>query len=350
MSQIKVLVVDDSLLMQKVISDILQADTQISVIGTARDGREALSKVASLHPDVVTMDIEMPFMNGLTATRKIMETEPTPVVMISALTQREANITLKALEFGAIDYLPKPAGHISLNMDSVGQELISKIKTAAQAKVMKPTFQQNPEQQTPEEKFEMRSCDKIIGIAASTGGPQALTRVLVKLPHNIPPTLIVQHMPEGFTRIFAERLGQTCRFGVKEAEEGDKLSEGLALIAPGNFHMRVTGGDRIHLSKDAPVNFVRPSADPTLISVAEMFGPKAIGVILTGMGNDGAKGIAAIKQKGGQTIAQDEKTSVVFGMPKAAIATGCVDIVSPLERVPEEIVRICEPAHAVSCL
>src|SRR5271157_2729873 len=345
MPQIKVLVVDDSLLMQKVISDILQVDTQISVIGTARNGREALSKVASLRPDVVTMDIEMPFMNGLTATKKIMETYPTPVVMVSTLTQREAKITLKALEFGAIDYVPKPGGNISLNLESASQELVSKIKTAAQVQVRKSSFQRDPEQQTPEEKFEMRSCDRIIAIAASTGGPQALTRILVKLPHNIPPTLVVQHMPEGFTRIFAEGLGEECRFGVKEAEEGDKLSEGLALIAPGDFHMRVTGGDRIHLSKDAPVNFVRPSADPTLISVAEVFGPKVIGVILTGMGNDGAKGITAIKQKGGQTIAQDEKTSIVFGMPKAAIATGCIDIVSPLERVSEEIVRICERAR-----
>ena len=344
MPQIKVLVVDDSLLMQKVISDLLQVDTQILVIGTARDGGEALSKVASLHPDVVTMDIEMPYMNGLTAVRKIMETNPVPVVMISALTQREAKITMKALEFGAIDYVPKPGGQISLSMDSVSQELISKIKTAAQAQVVKPCLQQNPE-----EKVEMTSCDKIIAIAASTGGPQALTTILVKLPRNIPPTLIVQHMPEGFTKIFAEGLGEQCKFRVKEAEEGDKLSEGLALVAPGNFHMKVTGGERIHLSKDAPVNFVRPSADPTLISVAEMFGPKVIGVVLTGMGNDGAKGLATIKQKGGQTIAQDEKTSVVFGMPKVAIATGCVDIVSPLEKIPEEIIRICErtPNHSV---
>ena len=334
--QIKLLVVDDSLLMQKVLTDLLQTDEQISVVGTARDGEEALLKIDSLHPDVVTMDIEMPKMNGLTAVRRIMETNPVPVVMISALTQREAQLTLRALEFGAVDYVPKPSGQISLNMEAVRVELISKIKTACFANLSSFKHLVHEDLLAP-----TKISDKIISIAASTGGPPAVTKVLRSLSSDTPPILIVQHMPKGITKLFAERLNNTCKFAVKEAEEGDKVQACLALIAPGGLHMIVTKERRIHLTLDSPVNYVRPSADVLMFSMAENYGAKNVGVVLTGMGSDGAAGIKAIKEKGGTTIAQDQKTSVVFGMPNVAFKTGCVDTVAPLELISKEIMRAC---------
>jgi two-component system chemotaxis response regulator CheB len=337
MEQIKILVVDDSLLMQRVLTDLLQSDPQVQVIGTARDGQEALQKINTLKPDVVTLDIEMPRMNGLTAIRKIMESTPTPVVMISALTQREAQLTLKALEFGAVDYVPKPSGQISLDMTSVKEELLLKVKTAATANLAptKPNV-------TDGEAANLWSSDKIISIAASTGGPPAVTYVLNHLPSNTPPILVVQHMPKGVTRLFAQGLNNTCKFTVKEAENGDYIQESLALIAPGGNHMTVTKSGRIKLTQDPPVNYVRPAADVTMTTAAEVYGSKNIGVVLTGMGADGAKGIKAIKEKGGQTIAQDQKTSVVFGMPNVAIQTGCVDVVAPLEKIPKAVLAACE--------
>ena len=337
MRQIRTLVVDDSLLMQHVLSDLLQTDPQVTVVGTARDGQEAITKIAELHPDVITLDIEMPRMDGLTAVKKIMETNPVPVVMISALTQRAAELTLKALEFGAVDYVSKPFGQISLNMAPVKEELLLKIKTAASANL---TGFRSLHEEKP--RVQLGSADKIISIAASTGGPPAVTSVLNNLPSNVPPILVIQHMPKGITRLFAEGLSRTCKFRVKEAEEGDYLQECLALVAPGGFHMEVSATGRIALNQNPPVNYVRPAADVTMCSSAAAFGSKNVGVVMTGMGSDGANGIKAIKEKHGRTIAQDEKTSVIFGMPNVAIKTGCVDVVSSLEGIPEEIMIACE--------
>jgi len=336
--QVRALVVDDSFLMQHIIADLLQTDPEVTVVGTARDGEEALAKIASLHPDVVTLDVEMPRMDGLTAVRKIMETNPVPVVMVSALTQKEAELTLKALEFGAVDYVPKPSGQISLNIGSVKEELLLKIKTAASANVTRA----KPVTLAQTNHSLQGSADRVIAIAASTGGPPAVTHVLTHLPENAPPILVVQHMPPGITKLFAKGLCQTCKFKVKEAEEGDYIQQGLALIAPGGFHMVVTKTGRISLNQEPPVNYVRPAADLMMLSSAEAFGSKNVGVIMTGMGGDGARGIRAIKGKGGVTIAQDEKTSVIFGMPNVAIKTGCVDIVAPLECIPEEVMNACE--------
>jgi len=332
--QIKLLIVDDSLFMQRILSDLFQSDNQISVIGTARDGEDALSKIASLHPDVVTMDVEMPKMDGLTAVKRIMETDPVPVVMVSALTQKEAQLTLRALDYGAVDYVSKPSGTISLNMNIVKEELISKIKTAALANVLatKNESLQNLH-------LESRSSEKILSIAASTGGPPAIKQILSALPADMPPILIVQHMPKGVTKLFANGLSEKCKFDVKEAEEGDQIREHLALIAPGGFHMLVTKEKRITLTEGPPVNYVRPSADVTMISMAETFGQKNVAVILTGIGSDGANGIKSIKDHGGFTIAQDKETSVVFGMPKVAAETGCVDMVAPLDLIPKEIMK-----------
>jgi len=336
--QIKILVVDDSLLMQKILIDILQSDPQISIIGTARDGEEALSKIANLHPDVVTLDIEMPRMNGLTAVRKIMETNPLPVVMISALAQKEAQLTLKALELGAVDYVTKPSGPISLNMNTVKNELLSKVKTAASANIRRA----KPRMMEATAPSKAKTSDRIISIAASTGGPAAVAYILKHIPENTPPILVVQHMQKGMTKLFAKGLNQECKLKVKEAEEGDVVQEDLALIAPGGFHMLVTKSGKINLTTSPPVNYVRPSADVMMKSAAKTYASKNIGVILTGMGADGAKGIEAIKNKGGVTIAQDKKTCVVFGMPDAAIKTGCVDFVTPLECIPKEIMNACE--------
>ena len=324
--------------MQKVLVDLLQSDSQISVIGTARDGEEALSKIKSLRPDVVTLDIEMPRMNGLTTVRKIMATNPLPVIMISALAQREAQLTLKALEFGAVDYVPKPSGPISLNMNDVKAELITKVKTAASANIrqIKPLLAETVASSKAE------SSDKIISIAASTGGPAAVAYVLRNIPENTPPILVVQHMQKGMTKFFSQGLNQECKIKVKEAEEGDVVQEGLALIAPGGFHMLVTKTGKVQLTQNPPVNYVRPSADVTMKSAAKNYASRNIGVVLTGMGVDGARGVEAIKKKGGVTIAQDKKTCVVFGMPSAAINTGCVDFVTPLESIPKEIMTACE--------
>lgn len=323
--------------MQRVLSDVLKTDPCLTIVGLARDGEEAIAKIKLLHPDVVTMDVEMPKMNGLTAVRRIMETNPVPVVMISALTQHEAQLTLKALEFGAVDYVPKPSGQISLNMESVKDELISKVKTAASANVrpLKRLIEEAPQSTL----VRGSASDKIIFIAASTGGPPAISSVLRNLPSDIPPILVVQHMPKGVTKLFADGLNQECKFQVKEAEEGDMIQEGLALIAPGGFHMVVTKDDKITLSQDPPVNYVRPAADVTMFSLAKVYGPKIVSVVLTGMGSDGAKGVIAIKDKGGYAIAQDEKTSIVYGMPKMAFDTGRVDVVAPLEKIPREIIK-----------
>jgi two-component system chemotaxis response regulator CheB len=324
--------------MQKILIDILQSDSQISIIGTARNGEEALAKIESLHPDVVTLDIEMPRMDGLTAVKKIMATNPLPVVMISALAQREAQLTLKALELGAVDYVPKPSGPISLNMDAVKAELITKVKTAASANIRRA----KPRLVEEIKPYAAKSCDRVISIAASTGGPAAVAYILKHVPENTPPILVVQHMQKGMTKLFAKGLNQECKLRVKEAQEGDVVKEGMALIAPGGFHMVVTKTGKINLTTSPPVNYVRPSADVTMNSAASTYASKNIGVILTGMGSDGAKGIEAIKKKGGLTIAQDKKTCVVFGMPAAAIKTGCVDFISPLESILKEIMMACE--------
>lgn len=334
--KIKLLLVDDSLFMQKILCDLVQSDPQITVVGTARNGEEALSKTDSLHPDVVTMDVEMPKMDGLTAVQQIMETNPVPIVMVSALTQREAELTFRALEYGAVDYVPKPSGSLSLDMNMIGAELISKIKVAAHSNLsrIRPKVHQALS-------VDAKDQDKIISITASTGGPPAITEVLSSLPANVPPILIVQHMPKGITKFFAQRLNEVCNFTVKEAEDGDRIQCGLALVAPGGFHMVVTKEKKVALNTDPPVNYVRPSGDVTMASSAEVYGNKNVGVIMTGMGADGAKGIKAIKEKGGFTIAQDEKTSVVFGMPKIAFQTGCVDRVASLEMISKEIINAC---------
>ncbi|BAA29571.1 protein-glutamate methylesterase/protein-glutamine glutaminase [Pyrococcus horikoshii] len=346
--KIKVLVVDDSAFMRKVLKDIINSDPELEVCGEARDGIEAIEMVQKCRPDVVTLDVEMPRMNGLDALRVIMKRYPVPVIMISALTQEGADATIKALEYGAIDFIPKPSSSISINMKELKDEIIAKIKEAAKvprrflelrrirllrvqkAKKVKPSV----------------PARIAVAIAASTGGPQSLLKIFPKFPEDLKAgILLVQHMPPGFTRSFAKRLDSVSKIDVKEAEEGDVVEEGKAYVAPGDYHMEVTlraGKPVITLNKKPKIHGVRPAADPMMITAAQVFGRRTVGVVMTGMGRDGAQGIVEIKKKGGITIAQDEKTSIIFGMPKAAIETGMVDYVVPLEKIPETVVKAVE--------
>jgi two-component system chemotaxis response regulator CheB len=331
--------------MRKVLTEILGSDSDIKVIGTARDGEDALKKLKELRPDVVLLDIEMPKMDGLMALAYIMADQPTPVVILSAMDKREANVIVKSLEQGAVDFIPKPSGVISLNIANIRDEIISKVKMAAAVKVQRKKLSMPTMQfiKTFPKREELRR--EVVAIGASIGGPQALTEILCHLPRNIPiGFLIVQHMPPIFISSLAEHLSWQCSIKVKEAEDGDFVEAGLALIAPGDYHMIVERVDKkkvkVKLTKTPKVNSVRPSIDILMKSVAEVYGEKALGIILTGMGSDGAAGMVAIKQRGGETIVEDESSCLVFSMPKAVINLGCADKILPLYQIPKEIMKI----------
>lgn len=345
---IRVLVVDDSAFMRKLISDLLNSSPELIVVDTARNGLEAIEKIKDKQPDVVTMDIEMPGMDGLSALRLIMEQCPTPVVMLSSLTKDGAETTLKALEYGAVDFVAKTGGAIS-NITGVKEELIHKVRTAAKANLKvaiklacsKSIFTLS--QHAVHSVKLSGDGEKVVAIGTSTGGPRAIQEVLTKLPAQFPAgILIVQHMPPGFTKSLADRLNTLSALEIKEAENGDFVRPGLVLIAPGDYHMRVErlGGQRVRvkLSQGPLVNGHRPAVDPMFLSVAEVFKKNAIGVILTGMGSDGTVGIKAIKERGGYTIAEDPSTAVVYGMPRSAKESGMVDKVVPLPLVASTII------------
>jgi two-component system chemotaxis response regulator CheB len=325
--------------MRRLLSDLLDEDQDISVVGTARDGIEAIKKTNELQPTVITMDIEMPKMDGLTALQYIMNDNPVPIVMLSALDKRQADIVMKALEMGAVDFITKTSGTLSLDIEKVGTSIITKIKEAASVKVdrIRPKMFEKilvSEFKHPTKKHH------VVTLGASTGGPKALLEVLAALPRGIPASLLIaQHMPEGFTQSLAERLNWQSSIEVREAKEGDKLEKGIALIAPGDRHMMVKKG-KIHVTNGAKVNNIRPSVDVLMESVAEQYGTNVIGVLMTGMGQDGADGLKVIKDLGGRTIAQDQKSCTVFGMPKAAIDKGVVDKVVPLNKIAKEIISM----------
>jgi len=356
MKKIKVLIVDDSGVMRKLLSDIITQDGEMEVIGTAASGVEAVQKAESLHPDVITMDINMPKMNGILAVEHIMKSRPTPIVMISSVTQHGAEATLKALELGAVDFIAKPSGDISLDIESLQMEIASKVKTASKIKVVR-NVNGSPKgasdllgtshlkvtrglvRRSPSPPTLKLVAPHILAIGCSTGGPQALNEILGELPSYFPyPILVVQHMPEKFTKELAKQLNQKVKLKVVEAEDGDKIKGGTVYIAPGSYHMRVTPHEMIRLSQDEKVNGHRPSIDVMMESVSEVYGKHAIGVLLTGMGSDGARGLYKVKQAQGVTIAQDELTSAVFGMPKVAIEMGCVDYVLPLPLIAKRLV------------
>lgn len=335
MKKYKVLVVDDSIVMRRIISDLISQDSEMEVVGTAKNGAEAIERVRALNPDVITMDIEMPVMDGLTALQHIIADSPRPVVMLSSMDKRQADITLKALEMGAVDFIPKTSGALSLDLERISGTILEKVKAAAKAKV---DFARPPVRGIVPIDMPALNGEWIVVIGASTGGPKALPEVLAHLPGNLPAAvLVVQHMPEGFTRSFAERLNWSSPLEVKEAEDGEEIKHGTVYIAPGNRHMTIQG-TKIHLEDGPKVNFVRPAVDVLMKSVAAVYGPRTVGVILTGMGADGAEGMKAIKEYGGKTIVQNEETCVVYGMPKAVVDRGAADRIVPLEDISDNIV------------
>ena len=335
--RVRVLVVDDSALMRKLIPMILERDPDIEVVGTAMDGSFALRKIEELHPDVITLDLEMPRMDGLETLRMIMRGAPLPVIVFSTHSKEGAYSTFKALALGAIDFVAKPTDAAAGNLEPVAHQLAEKIKVAKRAggpKAMpKPPFA--PPKSSRKHKRPALPPNRIIAIGISTGGPNALQYLLSQFPADFPATfVIVQHMPEGFTDMFARRLDECCAIEVQEAHSGDLLVAGRALICPGNRHMmvrRMPRGDMVVLSDTPPINGHRPSADVLFHSVAQEFGLTSVGVIMTGMGEDGAEGIGAIKSSGGTTVAQSEETCVVSGMPRAAIQRGYIHKVVPLD-------------------
>ncbi|MEN2994874.1 MAG: chemotaxis response regulator protein-glutamate methylesterase [Thermodesulfovibrio sp.] len=348
---IKVLVVDDSAFMRKAITAMLQEDPEIKVIGTAKDGVEAVQMVQELKPDIVTMDVEMPRMDGITALKEIMNKSPVPVIMVSSLTTEGAKVTLEALELGAVDFIPKNLSELSVNIVKIKEMLIEKIKTIAKRGIVKrkPTAR-NLETKIETSKIEIPktrvSTERKVGIVAigtSTGGPKALQEIIPKLPKDFPvPVVIAQHMPPNFTKPFAERLDQLSQLSVKEAEEGEVIKPGFVYIAPGRGHMRIKRkgiNTFVSISEDKEEFIYRPSVDLLMLSVAECYPGRSLGVILTGMGNDGAKGCKKIKETGGRVFAQNEESCVVYGMPRAVIEAGIADKVIPLEEMAGEIIN-----------
>lgn len=340
---IKVLIVDDSAFMRKLLSDVFAAEHDFTVVDTARNGKDAADKVKWLKPDVITMDVEMPVMDGIKALEVIMKEFPTPVVMVSSLTRDGADATMRALELGAVDFVAKTAGPIS-SVTSIKSEILAKCRAAAKVNVVR--FAKYKEKQivmVPSSVSAVND-DRIIAIGTSTGGPRALQEIITRLPGNLPcGIVIVQHMPPGFTKSLSDRLNSLSSINVKEAEHNDIIRPGLALVAPGDYHMTVAqeGGKKlVKLNQSPPIGGHRPAVDPLFESVARCYGMRALGVILTGMGHDGAKGIQTIKKQQGYTIAEDQSTAVVFGMPKAAIEIGAIDKVLPLSGIAAEIVRV----------
>jgi two-component system chemotaxis response regulator CheB len=322
---VRVLVVDDSALMRKLIPQILAADPSIQVVGTAMDGNFGLKKIEELKPQVVTLDLEMPGMGGLDMLKEIMRSHRLPVIVVSSHSTDGASVTLKALALGAFDFVAKPQD-VSARMPEIARELIAKIKAAAQSKGIRVTPVVTPTRRAEKVTGGRAAPTRVVALGVSTGGPNALQYVLSQLPGDFPGTIVVvQHMPEGFTEMFARRLDEICAIQVKEAQSGDLLQAGRALICPGSRHLKVKRlplGDVAVLSDEARVNGHRPSVDVLFKSLAEEFGPKGVAVLMTGMGDDGAQGMSAVKTVGGMTIAQSEDSCVVYGMPKAAIERG----------------------------
>lgn len=347
--KIRVLILDDSALIRQCLMHLLSDDPAIEVVGVAQDPTGAWKKIRALQPDVLTLDVEMPNMDGLTFLNELMATTPMPVVMVSALTEQGCATALRALELGAVDIVTKPKVDIRLGMENIAEELVRKVKVAAGAKVKRTVRSQSSKtvsslarRRVQAESAMIKTSDTIVAIGSSTGGTEAVREVLEGLPPNSPPILVTQHMPEHFTRTWADRMNQLCRISVKEAEDGDSVLPGHALIAPGNFHMTlVRSGGRylVRLNQDVPVNRHRPSVDVLFSSVAKYAGGNSIGLILTGMGHDGADGLLKMKQAGAYTIAQNEETCVVFGMPKEAIALGAADAVLPIDLIAKSIVH-----------
>ncbi|HKB98776.1 MAG TPA: chemotaxis response regulator protein-glutamate methylesterase [Terriglobales bacterium] len=344
---LRVLVVDDSALMRKLIPKILEQDDAIEVVGTAMDGHFALKKIADLSPQVVTLDLEMPGLNGVDTLKEIMRRwRGLPVIVVSSHSTAGAAITLKALSLGAFDFVAKPKD-VSAHMPEIADELIKKIRAAAQSAGVQMQFLPAETRGQRPHKLQPVAPTRIVAIGVSTGGPNALQYMFSQLPAEFPGSiLVVQHMPDGFTELFAKRLDDSCPIRVKEAQSGDLLVAGRALICPGNRHMKVKKfplGNVAILGEEAPVNGHRPSVDVLFHSIAEEFGPQAMAVLMTGMGEDGAAGLGEIRSAGGFTVAQSQETCVVFGMPKAAIERGYAMRIANLQDLPNILQAQCAP-------
>jgi two-component system chemotaxis response regulator CheB len=357
---IRVMIVDDSPLVRKVASDILNNDPGIMVVATAATAEFALNKLERNNPDVITMDMEMPGMGGVEAIRKIMQRRPTPIIVLSAHAKRGAELTLQALEAGAVDFMLKPTASLSGGLDGVARELIDKVR-GAHGIELKPIesapesevdrFESELKLQDEKRQSEIRGSSRrdlehyeLVAIGTSTGGPVALKSVLTALPASFPlPIVVVQHMPPVFTKAFAERLDSTCRLSAKEAEDGDVLLPGRVLVAPGSHHLavlRYASQAKVLLNQREPVSGHRPSVDVLMNSVAREYGPRALGVIMTGMGKDGAEGLRELHKQGGYILAQDRETSVIYGMNREVIQNGNADEVVPVERIAERLLDL----------
>jgi two-component system chemotaxis response regulator CheB len=341
---IKVVVVDDSAIMRKIIVKMLEKDSSVNVVGVASNGGEALEKIEALKPDVVTMDIDMPGMDGIEALRRIMATNPIPVIMVSALTEEGAQITLEALEIGAADFITKNTPGGAIGIFDKENELLSKVKQVAQTKARPVVSTRGAENlRSLVSRTSRASQYAIVAIGASTGGPLALQKILPRLPKDFPlPLVIAQHMPKLFTLPFAQRLSSQSQIEVKEAEDREALRSGVALIVPGDTHVRLTKkghGVVVEFVSDISYRY-RPSVDLLMQSTARIYENRSIGVILSGMGNDGFLGLQEIKAKRGFIIAQDEATCVVYGMPRAVITAKIADLVLPLDGIADELVKI----------
>jgi len=346
MKKVRVLVVDDSAVMRLLISQILESDPSIEVVGTAMDGNFGLKKIEELAPHVVTLDLEMPHRSGIDTLKEIMRRWRLPVIVVSSHSRVGASITLKALTLGAFDFVAKPQD-ASTGMHEVARELIRKIQAAAQAGPIHPQYLQKEVRGKMARKQNPAAPSRIIAIGSSTGGPNALQYLFSQLPADFSGSILVaQHMPEGFTEMFARRLDETCPIRVKQAQSGDLLVAGRALICPGNRHLKVTRlqlGNVAVLSDEAPFNGHRPSVDVLFRSVATEFGDRSLAVLMTGMGEDGAAGMGAIRRAGGLTVAQSESSCVVFGMPRAAIERGYALQVVDLQDMPNLLLEQCKP-------
>lgn len=341
----RVLIVDDSALVRKLLRDVISDDPEMEVAGIATNGVEAIRAIGELDPDVVTMDIHMPEMDGLTALEYIMRKHPLPVVMLSALAQKGAEPTLKALELGAVDFITKPS-HFPSSVKEVREEVVAKVKTAAQAR--KYIMRGRPGGKAgrkPRPSKWGSDREKLVVIGASAGGPKALAEIMPLFPANLPaPVIVVQHMPGIFTSSFAQRLNHNCEVEVKEAEDNDKLAAGRVLVAPGGWDLIVSREEgeagRIQLMTSQNKAGATPRIDASMITAAEAYMEGTVGVILTGMGSDGAQGMDKIKRCKGETIAQDEESCLVFGMPRVAIERGYVNWVVSLDKIPEKVMEL----------
>lgn len=337
----KVLIVDDSALIRSMLREIISSFPDFEVVGAAPDPYAARDMIKQLHPDVLTLDVEMPRMDGLDFLERLMRLRPMPVVMISSLTERGAEVTLRALELGAIDFVTKPKAASTLELEQYADEIAEKLRVAVHAKWrVSAAASAKPASEKPKLKTPFATSEKVICIGASTGGTEAIKEVLMRMPSDSPGMVIAQHMPPGFTRSFAERLNKLCDLTVVEAKGGERVLPGHVFIAPGDDHLLLkrSGANYVtELSKAPPVNRHRPSVDVLFKSAAESAGQNAIGVILTGMGRDGAQGLLAMRKAGSFTIAQDEQSCVVYGMPKEAVSVGAVERSAALDKIAEEL-------------